>query len=166
MAETEQNTDQIIEIISWEIPEYEKHNRGRGWYLLFGAIALAMLVYAALSANFLFAVIVIIAAFVLIMNDARHPQNVPIIITTDGIFVGRKFYDYDEIQNFCIVYKPNEDIKQLYFEFKSRTRHRLAVPLFDTNPLFVRENLLKYLAEALERTDQSMSEVLAKVLKL
>ncbi len=154
------------EIISWEVPEYEKHERSKRWYLLFGIIALAFLIYAAATGNFLFAIIIIIAGFVLILNDARTPQSVVIGLTTEGIIVGRKFFDYDEMQSFAIIYKPHADIKQLYFEFKSRTKHRLSLPLFDVNPLFVRENLLKYLAEDTERTDPPASEALNKILKL
>lgn len=166
MAEEQEDQSQIIEIISWDIPEYEKHDRSKLWYLLFALIGLGILAYAVTTANFLFAIIVIIAGFVLIMNDARHPQNVSIALTTEGIFVGRKFYDYDEIKDFSIVYKPAENVKRLYFEFKSKTRHRLSIQLADVNPLFVRDNLLSYLTENIERTDETASETLAKVLKL
>ncbi len=154
------------EIISWEVPEYEKHERSKRWYLVFALVAIGLLIYAALTANFLFAIIVIIAGFVLILNDARNPQGVIISITSDGVIIGRKFYDYDELQSFAIVYKPNVGIKQLYFEFKSRTKHRLSLPLIDVNPLFIRENLLKYLFEDAERTDPPVSETLGKILKL
>jgi len=166
MAEESDSIEQITEIISWEIPEYDKHSRGKTWYVLFILVTLAILGYAVMTANFLFAVIVIIGGFVLIMNDARHPQSVPVSITTEGIFVGRKFYDYDEIRDFSIVYKPAEGLKKLYFEFKSRTRHRLSIFLADVNPIFVRDNLLPYLTENIERTDESISEALAKALKL
>lgn len=165
IEETEQQPD-IIEIITWEVPEYEKHSRSKQWYIIFGIIALAMLGYAIFSANFLFAIILIIAGFVLIINDARTPQLVSISLTTEGLAVGRKFFDYDEFKNFAIVYKPSAGVKQLYLEFKSLTKHRISVPLTDVNPLFLRDNLLKYLSEDDERTDQSASEAIAKVLKL
>lgn len=168
MDELEDNSPEAenSEIISWEVPEYEKHARSKRWYLVFGLVAIGLLIYAALTANFLFAIIVIIAGFVLILNDARNPQGVIVSLTTDGIIVGRKFYDYDELQNFAIVYKPNAGVKQLYFEFKSRTKHRLSLPLKDVNPLYIRENLLKYLFEDAERTDPPVSETLGKMLKL
>jgi hypothetical protein len=162
----EQADPEIIEIISWKIPEYEKHERSKLWYILFGLIGLAMLIYAIVTANFLFAVIIVIGGFILILNDARNPRIVGITISSEGVFVGRKFYDYDEIKDFSIIYKPTNNIKQLYFEFKSRTKQRLSLPLTDVNPLFLRENLLQYLTEDLERTDQSTSEILAKILKI
>ncbi len=162
----EQEQPQIIEIISWEIPEYEKHLRGKWWYILFGLAGLVMLIYAIFTANFLFAIIIIVGSFILIINDARNPQGVNVTIANEGIIVGRKFYDYDEIDSFSIVYKPALGIKQLYFDFKSRTKHHLSLPLADINPLFVRENLIKYLTEDIERTDQTTSEAISKMLKL
>lgn len=163
---SEQKNDEIIEIISWQIPEYEKHERSKLWYILFGIIGIAMLIYAILSANFLFAIILIIGGFILILNDARNPQLINVTVSSEGIFIGKKFYDYDVLRDFSIIYKPTSNIKQLYFEFKSRSKHRLSLPLADINPLFLRENLLQYLTEDLSRTDQSTSEALSKFLKI
>ena len=114
----------------------------------------------------MFAIILVIGSFALIVNDARTPQEVLISLTTEGIIIGNRFYDYDEIKNFSIVYKPNRDLKQLYFDFKSFAKHRLSIALHDTNPLFLRDHLLKYLPEDLERTDETTSEIISRLLKL
>lgn len=170
--EFEQNEDsdeeesQLMEIISWEIPEYEKHNRKKLWYILFAVVAVAMLIYAVMTGNFMFAVIIIIGGFILIINDARNPQGVMITIANEGIVVGRKFYDYDELNSFSIVYKPAVGVKKIYFTFKSRTKHHLSIPLLDVNPLFLRDNLNKFLEEDIERTDEPATETFAKLLKL
>ena len=57
-------------------------------------------------------------------------------------------------------------IKNLYFEFKSVVRQRLSIPLEGENPLPIRENLLKYLPEDLERTNRPLSEELASLFRL
>lgn len=155
-----------LEIISWEVPEFHKHDRSRWWYVVFAVIGLGLIIQAVLTSNFLFAVILVIAGFVIIVNDARHPSNVIFSITTEGVVVGRKFYDYDEIKHFAIVYKPAQDLKRLYFEFKSTAKPRLSVGLLDVNPLFLREHLSKYVSEDLERTDEPTSEFLGRILKL
>ncbi len=155
-----------MEIIAWEVPEYHKHDRGRWWYIIFAVICMGLIIQAIFTGNFLFAVILVIAGFVIIINDARHPAPVSVRITTEGVMVGRKFYDYDEMKHFAIVYKPAEDLKRLYFEFKTVTKPRLSVALFDINPLYIREHLTKYLSEDLERLDEPTSEFLARILKL
>jgi hypothetical protein len=161
------------EVFTWPVPEFEKHNRPKSWYI--GGIALGIILillsiitpnYFFDKPNFLFAVIIIIGALVLIMNDGREPHRVKFSITDEGLMVGKKFIDFDELKNFSVVYKPRQNIKNLYFEFKSSLKYRLSIPLLDMNPLPIREYLLKYLAEDLERTDKPLSEGLAKLFKL
>jgi hypothetical protein len=162
----EQQIDYGDEIIGWEVPEYEKHERTKAWYITASIIAVLLLLYSFWTANFLFAVIIIITSLVIILHDGQEPDMVRFSITDEGIIIGRKFYDYDEIKDFSIVYKPRQGVKNLYFEFKSALKHRLSIPLRDMNPLLIRENLLKYLKEDLDRTDQPVSEGIARMLKL
>ncbi|MCX6793162.1 MAG: hypothetical protein NTY12_04000 [Candidatus Falkowbacteria bacterium] len=164
--ELEQENTPIMEIISWEIPEYQKHSRSKLWYILASVVAIAMLIYAVSTVNFLFAAIIIISGLILIINDARNPQGVLVTIANEGVMVGRRFYDYDELSTFSIVYKPNIGVKKIYFSFKSKTKHHLAIPLLDVNPLFLRDNLNNYLEEDLERTDETATESISKMLKL
>ncbi len=166
MPEQQTQIDQGDEIMSWQVPEYEKHERNKSWYILAGVIGLLFLIYAVYTKNFLFAVIIIVVALIMILHDSREPDLIKVSITDEGVIVGRKFYDYDEIKNFSIVYKPKQEVKNLYFEFKNVLRQRLSIPLQDMNPLSIRENLLKYLPEDLDRTDQPLSEGLAKMFKL
>ncbi|KKS33529.1 MAG: hypothetical protein UU95_C0029G0024 [Parcubacteria group bacterium GW2011_GWC2_42_12] len=166
MAESVKIADYGKKIVSWKVPEYDKHERGRGWYVISAICGLLFLAYAFFSGNFLFAAIIIIAALVIIMHDGREPIKVDFGITDEGLLVGKRFYDYDEIKDFAIVYKPHQEVKNLYFEFKSLLKPRLSIPLNNLNPLPIRENLLRYLPEDLERTDQPVSEALAKMFKL
>jgi len=153
-------------ITGWSIPEYDKRERERNWYIISAAVGLIFLIYSFFSGNFLFAAIIIIGALVIMIHDSQEPITIDFVITDEGLIVGRNFYDYDVIKDFSIVYKPNQNIKNLYFEFKNVIRPRLSIPLGSMNPLPIRENLLKYLPEDLERTDQPLSEALAKMFKL
>lgn len=167
MPEKQNSADELgKKIISWSIPEYDKHERQKNWYIVSALVGLLFIVYSFFSGNFLFAAIIIIGALVIIIHDGQEPLVIDFIITDAGLIVGRKFYDYDVIKDFSIVYKPRENVKNLYFEFKNVLKPRLSIPLNNINPLPIRENLLKYLAEDLERTDQPLSEALAKMFKL
>jgi len=46
--------------ISWKIPEYREHERSKKWYIIAIAIMALLLLYAIFTANFLFAVILIV----------------------------------------------------------------------------------------------------------
>ncbi|MDO8667777.1 MAG: hypothetical protein Q7K35_01620 [bacterium] len=166
MPEKQNSPDYGKKIMGWQVPEYDKHERGQGWYAISSIFALGFLVYSFFTGNFLFAAIIVIGALVIIIHDGREPIKVDFTITDEGLIVGKRFYDYDEIKDFSIVFKPHQQVKNLYFEFKSVIKPRLSIPLNDLNPLPIRENLLRYLPEDLERTDQPVSEALAKMFKL
>ncbi len=166
MAESTKTVDYSKKIMGWKIPEYDKHERTKNWYVVTTIIGALLVIYSFFSGNFLFAAIIIIGAFVIIMHDGQEPIKIDFSITDEGLVVGKKFYDYDTLKDFSIVYKPNQNIKNLYFEFKNVIKPRLSIPLIDMNPLPIRENLLNYLPEDLERADQPLSEALAKLFKL
>jgi hypothetical protein len=166
MAEATKTAEHGKKIISWKIPEYHKHARSKGWYVISSIVGVLLIVYSFFSGNFLFAVIIIIGALVIIIHDGQEPMMLNFSLTDQGIVVGKNFYDYDLIKDFSIVYKPHEEVQNLYFEFKSVFKPRLSIPLKNMNPLPVRTHLLKYLPEDLERTDQPASEALAKLFKL
>ncbi len=166
MQNSQQKSQAQPKQISWQVPEYEKHERGQMWYIIAGTIAGIGLLWAVFSYNFLFALVIILAAIIIVLTDGRHPDLITVKLDGDGVQIGSKFYDYDEIKNFSVIYKPKIGVKNLYFEFKNPLKHHLSIPLQKTNPLLVRQFLLKYLEEDLERTDPPLSEQLAKLLKI
>jgi hypothetical protein len=166
MPEIKPPIEQFNEIITWNVPEFEKHERGRAWYVTAVILALLALVYSFWTANFLFVVIIVIAAVVIILNDGRNPESIKFTITGEGVIIGKKFIDYDDLKNFSLIYKPRQGVKKLYFEFKNVLRPRLSINLDNMNPLPIREILLNYLPEDLERENEPLSEQLGRLFKI
>ncbi len=154
------------DIITWKVPEYEDQKKNKRWYVIAGVIAVACLIYSFFTSNFAFAVIIVMIIVIIILRRDEEVSLIDVGLADDGIMLGRAFYDYDEIRNFAIVYKPRDNKKNLYFEFKSAVRPRLSIPLNNINPLLIRRNLLKYLEEDLERLDIPLSEQLSRLFKL
>jgi len=151
--------------IEWPVPEYRQHERSRRWYIIALATFALLMLYSFFTANFLFALILIIAGIIIVLQDKHQPPSIDFAITEDGIALGRDFYDYSKLQSFWIFYEPDE-AKTLFFEFKNKIRPRLGVPLFDKNPLHVRSELLKFLTEDVSRENEPVSEQLSRLLKL
>lgn len=166
MEENQINLDYGKALHSWQVPEFDKHLRPKLWYISAAGIAIVLLIFSLITANFLFAVIIIIAALIIILHDSKEPDKVDFSIFNEGVMIGNRFFDYDEIKHFAVVFKPSKNIKNLYFEFKGVIRPRLSIPLLAMDPLQIRETLLKYLKEDLERTDQPVSEAMAKFFRL
>ena len=172
---TENNKKNFIQ---WQVPEYKKPERGRNWYILasifvficlflsFFTISSWKIIFLGADSNFLFALIILISIAIMIIHDGREPQMVTIKLDPDGIQIGNNFYDYDRIKKFCVLYRPRQSVKNLYLEFTNKVMPRLAIPLRRQDPLSVRNYLVKYLDEDLERIAPPLSEQLTKLFKL
>ncbi len=164
--------------LSWEVPEYKKPERGRNWYLFAGLFIFIVLffsfftisnwrlVFLGANSNFLFALIIIMAAAIMIFNETQEPLILQFTLTPEGVIIGERFYDYNQFRHFSVIYKPRQSVKQLYLEFKNSIRPRLSIPLRRMDALTVRNYLVKYLDEDLERTTPPLSEQLTKIFRL
>jgi hypothetical protein len=101
----------------WEAPDREERQRGPRWYLIMSAIALAFVVYAVATGNFLFAFIVLLVAIILVLAGNQAPENVLIQIGKNGVVVDGKLYEFKDLNKFAIIYHPPET-KVLYIESK------------------------------------------------
>jgi len=148
----------------WMIPEYTEHSRTSSWYLLMAIIGVALIIYSIVTVNFLFALIIILAAFIVFIRTYTPSKKVKFQIAEDGIIIGEEYIDYDRIKDFYIIYKPPM-IKKLFFDLKGVVAD-VAIPLENKNPIVIRKRLLEFLNEDLSREHQSLTEQLDNLLKL
>ncbi len=177
MTNEEQKNEKITSI-SWKIPAPEKPERGRRWYIfagIFMAICLFISffeiqnwrpVFMGYNSNFLFVIIILLAGIVMFINEHRESLEIEFLANGEGLQIGEKFYDYDIIKDFSILYKPKEEIAKLYFEFKNPIQPRLSLELDEQDPIIVRNFFLRYLPEDLDRLNEPLSEQLTRVLRL
>jgi hypothetical protein len=162
----EQNQAKEEYFASWEIPEYHNHDRDLRWYVIAISLAVVLIIFSIVNANYLLPVIIIIAAFIMIMRHGQEPDKVTIHLAHDGLILSDKFYDYHEFKHFSVVYKPRLGDKKLYFEFNNVIKQRLSIPLMDMDPDALRDFLLTVLPEDDDRNEIPLSEQLSKKLKL
>jgi len=151
--------------VSWTFPEFVREKRSKVWYVIVSVILGLMLTYAVLTGNYLFAVILFLAVFTVVFQYFQEARDIPVVIAEDGIIVDKQFYPYRDLKNFWLAYEPPE-VKLLYLEFKSSIKGGLPIPLEDINPLEVRNALLDYLDEDLEKDEEELNETLARVFKV
>lgn len=152
-------------IHEWMVREYDKHERGQLWYLGIGVLGIAFIIYGVASGNFMFALIIILAGIILFLQHHQDAQEVLFQITELGLVVGTKFYQYNELDAFYIIYNPPE-VKTLFIETKSAMRPLIRVPLMDNNPLEVRNLLQEFLEEDIEKEDEPLSDTFARNWKM
>ena len=100
----------------------------------------------------------------MLLATFREPERVDVIVTTDGLVIGTAFYQFRAIKDFALVYEP--PVKNLYITFQSAWRPLLTIPLEDTDPNLVRDAMLPFLREDLQRTGETLTDVLQRVYKL
>ena len=163
--EQAQNPYQGRELLSWVVDEFERYERGPIWYAAMILLGMGLLLYAVVTQNFLFAVIILMFAVIIGLSSLREPQKLLFAVTSHGIGIGTRFFHFKEFGSFWILYEPPH-VKNIYLEFKQSIRPHLVIPLYEENPLTVREALLQYLREDAEQEDEPLSDTLGRVLKL
>lgn len=152
-------------LYSWEVDEYPRHTRSVYWYIIGAIVGVALVVYAIATANFLFAVIILMIGVITLLSTFLPPDKIPVVITNTGVVVGDMYYDYDAIRDFSIAYDPPE-IKYLYFEFLSPWQPLLSIPLENNDPNEIREHLLSYCMENLDRTEETLTDIMRRLYKM
>lgn len=152
-------------VFEWTVKEYEQHERDRRWYILMGIIGVTLVVYALISGNYLFALVLVLFAIILFMHDMVEPMEIPIIITETGVVIGRKFYRFTEFSSFWVIYDPPA-VKNLYFSLNGLLRHRIQVPLLNNDPRPIREYLEQFIEEDLEQEEEPLSDRISRLFKL
>lgn len=164
MPEEEKNPEaekigRFLTLLSWEAEEYEHHEKTREWHLAVGIIALGFLILALILKNFLFAILVIIAGFSVMLYGERKPKRVSFAITSRGIKTDNKLYPYDNLEYFWINYDPPH-IRELCLISKKLFVPQISIPLGQTDPNQVREHLLKFLEE--KEIEESIFDAIAR----
>ncbi|MBU0731869.1 hypothetical protein KKC88_03250 [Patescibacteria group bacterium] len=152
-------------LMSWNVQEYNQHQRRPGWYVWMIILGIVMMIYAIWTFNFLFAVIIILVGVIIYLTTNSKPGRVKISVWEDGVELGDTFYPFKTIKKFWIIYEPPE-VKNLYFEVDRVLRPEVSIELGKTNPIKLRGLLLDYLEEDLEQEDESANDFLGRKLKI
>jgi hypothetical protein len=147
-------------LIRWEALEYEYIPKSNNWFWVIGIIAGGLSIASILLGNFLFAILVVVAGFAIILLGAKKPKRVTFSFTSRGVQIEKRLFPYENLKSFWIHYEPPYQ-KLLTIEPKKFLMARLSIPLGDINPNTVRDHLLKFLKE--ERTEESFIQTLIRL---
>ncbi len=154
-----------VEYYGWDVPESPQYERGRLWYVGMIVAGIGLLIYAVLTANFLFALIIIMFALVLYLSTLAEPKKVRFSITDSGVAVGPSFYPYRDISRFWFIYEPPH-VRSLYVDFKSPLRPRISVDIGDVNPNDIRQVLATFVHEDFTEDEEPFSDYIGRLLKI
>lgn len=134
-------------LMSWQAREFIQYDRNPAWILVVYVLAALTLIYAIWTMNFLFAVMVILFTIIIVIYTQRKPEILNVAVMKKGFKINNTLYTYeDDLEKFWILYNP-PDLKVLNFKRKQSLFPAFVIQLEDTNPLKIREMLLKYVPE-------------------
>ena len=143
-------------LIKWEAPEYEYRPKSPNWFWSAGIISAAVAAASVLLGNILFAILVLLAGFSVILFGGRRPKIIWFSLTAQGIQIGDRLFPYDNIRSFWIHYDPPYK-KILSIELKKVFMPMMLIPLADNDPNVIREHLIKFIKE--RRHEESFTEI-------
>lgn len=149
--------------LHWSFPEYVKIDRTRNWYIGAIIVTVALLIYSILTINFLFAVIILLSIFIIILRHYQNPRQIEIKIAETGIVLDGMYFAYPELKSFWFNYNPPE-VKLLYLKLRQRDKV-FSIPLQNINPLKVRDILNEYIEENLTYQPTETVDLWSKIMR-
>lgn len=164
--QTNDSQAQVSQVVfSWQHTDYVPYQKDKRWYISSVILLLLAVAWSFWQQNYLFGIFLIMFYMVVLLYENRQPEIIDFFITPLGVKSGDKFYYWRSIAHFYIVYRA-QGVKNLYLEAKNPLMGRLIIPLENQNAVAIRDYLLKFLPEDLEREAEPLSEQLRRFLKL
>ncbi len=149
-------------LMAWLGLEYEYHEKGTDWYWWVGLLAIIFFGIAVWQHSFLFAFLVLLGWFTVVLYAIRPPQAVSFAITERGIMIGNKLYFWHDLKSFWIFYDPPLR-KELSVISKKTFVPPLRIPLDEEDPVEIRAIIRKFIPEIEE--EESLIDNLARLAK-
>jgi len=131
--------------MSWEILEYHEHPKGFYWHLFWGVILALGAVYAIMSRDFLFGVILIIAGLFAFRIAFEEPKELSCRLDMHRVIVNETEYPLSRFSSFEIYRSHNAFILYLFSKHLAGTP--LILPLHHEDVERVRAILKPHLQE-------------------
>lgn len=152
--------------LTWTAPEFHYYERTSSWYIASIIIALAIMVFALIQRNFLFAIFIVIAELLVLFWAKQEPQVVEYAIDDRGVLLSQDtLRSFTEIQGFAIVTDhPDAPYAELVLRMKRKiaTDVKLLIPQEGIGA--IKEALKEHLEEI--EYEETFAEHLMKILRL
>lgn len=151
-------------LFSWRAPEFINHQRSRRWFWIAGILILILVLYALYTNSATMAIVFIVLAGVYYLTHNQEPKIIDIKVTALGIYVDQKFYPYNQINSFWVVYHP-PFVQTVNLRLGNKSFTKIVIQLDRQNPVEVREALAKEIPE-IEGEGESLEDAITRLLRL
>jgi len=89
-------------LIEWETLEYEHYEKSSRWFWAVGIGGAVLILLAILTKNFLFAILLLLATFALLLHGHRPPDKITITMSRHGVRVRHLLYPFKNLRSFWV----------------------------------------------------------------
>ncbi len=132
-------------ITSWVAPEFYYHEKSTWWHIIVYGALLSLIVVSAFLAQWIAILVFLLLGVIIYQYADIKPRDVEIILTNVGVKVGEKFYPYNEIATFWVIFDP--PVKHLNFQLTKRFSPVISLQLENMDPTLVKEVLREHILE-------------------
>ena len=155
----EENEPAYPVLFFWETHEFD-FSAEKGMFLLVsGIVLIAGGVAVVFFGSFLFALFLIIAGGLTAFYSFQYPRGLRVLVTSRGIVVGQRLYEFDELESFWIFYHPPL-YRDLCLVSRKTFMPAIRAPLGDADPVALRDVLIRFLPE--KRQEESVIDIIGK----
>ncbi len=134
--------------IVWLAEEYLYHKKTADWYWYFGIITLCLIAFSFYVHNILFAFVIGIGSFTMILYATKVPEIIEHKATSREIIAGKTQYPYSSLASFWISLPKKEGGEKILLLHSQKTTMPLfVIPLGDANIEELHEFLLNFIEE-------------------
>ncbi len=133
--------------LEWQAHEYVHTEKTSEWYWALGLLALACSVAALLYNNGIFALLILIGAFVLALFASRRPPLVTFNLSQRGIRIDDAFYPFNALKSFAVHELSPNHIPKLILEARHGLMRHIIIPIEGVHADDVHDFLVNYLPE-------------------
>lgn len=166
-----QNTNKAQKIapkppLAWSAHEYHHFEKTTDWYWIVAAVAVAAVALSIYFANYLFALLLVVAAVSLLIHSAKEPEFVHFELNDQGIKVHNNFYLYNTLDTYDIEeYHDDHDNlihSRLLIKSKKLFMPLIVIHIDQVQPADVRRYLSRHLKH--EDLHEPLSQRIAEYL--
>ena len=120
--------EERVRAVSWEAPEYYHTDKGSDWYWALSIVAGCGAIAAFFFGNFLFAILILVAAATVTLQTGRVPEDIPFMVGSRGVRVGDRLFTYSNLESYRID-EENERYPQLLLKSKQFHVPLIVIPI-------------------------------------
>jgi len=152
-------------LLYWKTPEFIPMPRGKTWFTVASIIVISLIAYAIYTDAATMAIVFILLAGLFFMTHNKEPRMVEVRITPLGVHYDDKFYAFNTINAFWVVYHE-PFVRVLYLRMGVKTPFQyVKIELNGQNPVDVRRMLAKEIPEA-EGMGERMIDIVTRIFRL